>query len=189
MKKVLLLLLALAMIPNLSAQTIRLPQEAKGTNYHEYSLDNSGFWCAIEGTVSSSVVTDHKNAQRGMASYVCGFRFNEYLRIGLGVGANYYFNGNENVRGNESAFTVPVYFDVRGQMLSQYTREIVPYWSLDIGANFGDGFFVSPTIGMRIGQRRSAFLLGINYAVGEIKALPKYPSTIHFVGLKLGYEF
>lgn len=189
MKKTFLLFIALAMMPNLLAQVVHLPNEARDTNYREFSLENSGFWCAIEGTASSSIVFNHKNAQRAMGCFVCGYRLNEYLRLGLGVGINNYFNGNSSLRGDKVAFTGPIYVDIRGQFVSQYTREIVPYWSLDLGTNIGDGFYLSPTIGMRIGQRRSAFLLGLNYSVGEIKSLPIYPSTISFVGLKLGYEF
>ena len=192
-KQIRVLLTSLMLITTvpLFAQSVLLPQEAKNPSFRDYSLEQSGFWCSVEGTVASSFIFDRRNLQRAIIAFTCGYRFNEYLRVGVGMGGNCYFNGNKKVRGDYNMFTMPVFLDFRGNILSQEVRELVPYWSLDVGANFGEGFFVSPTIGMRIGQRRNSFLLGLNYTLGEMKTPFRdlYPSNIHYIGLRLGYEF
>ena len=190
-KKLFLVAVLFTLIPNLYAQVVRLPQEAKQQKYHEYSLDDRGFWLAVEGSAASSVIMNHHNFQRATVSVACGYRLSEFLRFGVGLGGHCYINGNKSVRGNNNMFTMPVFFDMRGNIVSQDVREIVPYWSVDVGANLGDGFFVSPTLGMRIGEPRKAFLIGLSYTIGEIDTtIPHvFPSYIHQLGLKIGYEF
>lgn len=188
---VLLVLFLFLMIPTIHAQVVRLPQEPNSQEFLDYSLKDNGFWCAVEGTVNSSIIMHHRNLQRAALSFVGGYRINEFIRFGAGLGADCYFNGNSKVRSEKSMFTLPVFFDIRGNMTSQLIREIVPYWSLDIGANVGDGFFFSPTIGMRIGEQRRALLLGLSYMVGKLRTTAPviYPEYVNYLGFKIGYEF
>ncbi len=190
MKKLIFLIATLALTQLLCAQ-VRLPNEPKQPSYHDYSLDDSGSWCAIEATGSSTIILDKRNAQRVSFAFSGGYRFNEYFRLGCGIGGACYVNGNNVLRKDKNEFTMPIFIDLRGNILSQQIREVVPYWSVDIGSYLGDGFFFSPTLGMRIGQFRNALLLGLNYNIGEVKRNKHiYPSgATHFLGLKIGYEF
>lgn len=190
-RSVFLVFLLFSFITMSFAQVVHLPQEAKPLKYRDYSLEESGFWFAIEGTAASSIILNHRNIQRAILSFTGGYRINESFRIGAGLGGNCYFLGNKEVRGDENRFTMPIYLDLRGSITSQEVRTIAPYWSFDIGANLGDGFFVSPTIGFRFGEKRNSFLLGFNYTIGKMNTTFNdiYPSTTHYLGLKLGYEF
>ncbi len=129
--------------------------------------------------------------QRSFLTFTVGYRLNEFLRGGVGLGVNCYFNGNEKVRGTVNKWTMPVFLNLRGNIVSQDARGVVPYWSLDGGALLGDGYFISPTIGIRIGQHRNSFLIGLNYAIGDIDTSKGeiYSNPVNFLGLKLGYEF
>lgn len=191
MKKHILIIALLLAGMQLCAQEIRLPEEPKPLKYKDFSIENSGVWYAVEIAAASSVVLNHKNTRRSMLTFTIGYRLNEFIRAGVGLGVNCYFNGNADVRGDVNKYTMPVYFNLRGNFLSQDVRSIVPYWSLDGGANLGDGYFVSSTFGIRIGQNRSSFLFGLNYAVGDIDThyAEVYKNPIHFLGFKLGYEF
>lgn len=190
-RNLLVLLLLSFMIPKSYSQDVRLPQEAKPLKFRDYTLQENGFWFAIEGTAASSIILNHRNVQRAILSFTGGYRINESFRIGAGLGGNCYFLGNKEVRGDENMLTMPVYLDLRGSITSQEVRTIAPYWSFDIGANLGDGFFVSPTIGFRFGEIRNSFLLGFSYTIGKMNTTFDniYPSTTHYLGLKLGYEF
>ena len=50
-----------------------------------------------------------------------------------------------------------IFVNARGNFISQEVREIVPYWSVDIGGAIRDGFMFTPSFGCRIGEQRSAF--------------------------------
>lgn len=185
------LIVLLSLLAKLNAQVVQLPSEAKSVKYCDYSLENSGFWFSVEGAASTSLILNHQNAQRAELTIGGGYRFNEYLRIGLGLGGNFYFNGNKRMRGEENATTIPVFLNLRGSMISQTVREVVPFWSVNVGTYAGDGVFLSPTIGMRIGEKRNSFLIGICYTLGKMNTSLDniYPNTVSFLGLKLGYEY
>jgi hypothetical protein len=82
-----------------------------------------------------------------------------------------------------------LYADFRGNIISQQDRSLVPYWSFDIGAEIRNGFFFSPTIGVRIGEGRSSFLVGLNYRYGSVKTWKDDNDMRSMFALKLGYEF
>ena len=185
LKKITILFAAICIVSQLSAQ-VRLPEKPTTYEHKEYQLNETGFWCAAEAGISTSLIIDGPNAQRTDISIIGGYRFNDFFRIGLGVGCNYYFNNNFALRGNHSAVTVPVFANFRGNFMSQRVREIVPFWSVNLGANVGDGMFVSPTIGARFGELRNAWLVGLNYTLADVKV---YPKAVSFIGIKLGYEF
>lgn len=188
--RLIIMLVMVAFSVEVGAQDIRLPQKPRRAAYHDYSMDDAGFWCAVEGNVGSSLILNHKNTQRGGATFTGGYRLNEFLRFGVGLGVNYYFAGNEDVRTRQSGLTMPVFANVRGNIISHEDREMVPYWSVNVGGSIGDGAFFSPTIGMRFGQPRSAFLLGLNYTLAEVKVrTPDYSKNVNFFALTLGYEF
>ena len=173
-----------------SAQSdVRLPEKPKRPKYVEPSRIENGFWFALESGASSSLVFNHKNAQRATGSFVGGYMFSEFIKLGVGIGANYYFNNNDAMRKSNIECSMPIYIDARGSILSQEYYTCVGYWSVDIGGAIRDGFFFSPTIGLRIGQKRNSFIMGFNYTLQEIDAHHHYPNPVSFFGMKLGYEF
>jgi hypothetical protein len=95
------------------------------------------------------------------------------------------------LRDNDVAWTMPVFVDLRGNLGSQEVRNCVPYWSMDFGAIVNDGVFFSPTIGLRFGEKRNSWLLGLSYTISQIdnNKLLDYPSSVSFVSLKAGFEF
>ncbi len=189
-KKILLAFLLLFTTGQMFAQrNIRLPERPNRPAYIDHSEKDDGFWCALEGNVGSSIVFNHDNAVRAGLSFIGGYMVNEYLKLGLGIGGNCYATNNDVIRDTSIEWTMPLFFDARGNIVTQETRNFVPYWSVDVGAAIRDGFFFSPTIGMRIGQKRDSWLLGISYTVQQIDAIANYPETISVVSLKLGYEF
>jgi hypothetical protein len=62
---------------------------------------------------------------------------------------------------------------------------------LDFGAAVNDGVFLSPTVGLRFGEKRNSWLLGVSYTVSQIdnNKITGYPSSVSFVSLKAGFEF
>lgn len=188
MKRILFAIL-LILTTGLTVAQVRLPERPKRPVYVDHSELDNGFWCAVEGTVGSSILFNENNAQRMGLVVTGGYMVNEYFKIGVGLGTKYYFNHNERLRNTSIPWVIPVYLDIRGNMLSQEVRNFVPYWSVDIGAMVRDGIFFSPTIGMRFGEKRSSWLLGLNFTVQEIKNIPTESKAVCFLGIKAGYEF
>lgn len=57
-----------------------------------------------------------------------------------------------------------------------------------------DGFMLRPTVGLRVGLERSAFLVGLGYVGQDLSTysrdnLRKTRRFVNFITLKLGYEF
>lgn len=173
-----------------------LPSEKNTNSYKDYSFYDKGFWCAVELQGGYSCNIDSYNVALSELDIVGGYRFNEYFRAGLGLGVRYYFN-NEKVRYSDIKWAFPIFANVRGNIISGESRTVVPYYSVDLGGTIRDGFMFRPTIGLRIGESRSAFLVGLSYMGQTLKSykagkdntiVPDYEYT-SFVTLKLGYEF
>ena len=75
---------------------------------------------------------------------------------GLGVGFNYYFNGNDE------SCSLPVFAHFRSDLLE---NEITPYVDLRVGYSFLDvkGFYINPSVGCRFELNDN---LGINVGIG-----------------------
>lgn len=84
---------------------------------------------------------------------------------------------------------MPIFLNARGNFISQDVREIVPFWSVDLGGVIRDGFMFTPSIGARIGEQRSAFLVSLGYSLRTINAKENHTKTRNYIVLKLGYEF
>jgi hypothetical protein len=83
---------------------------------------------------------------------------------------------------------------VRGNFIPTQYRSVVPYYSFSIGGSIRDGFFFRPTVGLRIGQQRSAFLVSLSYVGQSMKGYKwnkelKYVDYVSFISLGIGYEF
>ncbi len=87
---------------------------------------------------------------------------------------------------------MPLYATLRGNIIPSEYRNIVPYYSFDMGASIRDGFMVRPGIGIRVGQNRNAFLINLSYLGQNIIATEynqRKNKFTSFVMLKVGYEF
>lgn len=189
-KKSVLICLLLSSLGVMSVQSqVRLPERPNRPSYVDHSELDNGFWCAVEATGGSSIMYNHTNAQRAGITVTGGYMVNEYLKLGIGFGANSYVNHNEPMRRTDNTWTLPLYADVRGNLISQESRNFVPYWSMDVGGAIGDGFFFSPTIGMRFGEKRDSWLLGVSYGLYSIRESAGFPQYVSFASLKIGYEF
>lgn len=152
-----------------------------------------GFWCAFEVGAGSSVRVNHTNRMYGEGDFVFGYRGSQYARIGIGVGYRYYFNQVPDFRDSRVNWAIPLYFNLRGNLLGHAYRSIVPYYSIDLGGAFRDGLMARPAIGFKFGVDRSSFLVSLNYTAQQLPLINKdgerKRQVLSFLGLKLGYEF
>lgn len=169
-----------------------IPTEYEPGRYVDYTEFTQGFWCSVELQGAYSCHIENNNGGLTELDIVGGYRFNEYFRLGFGLGARYYFN-NEKIRHSDIEWSFPIFLNARGNIIPAEHRSIVPYYSVDLGGTIRDGVMFRPTIGVRFGEPRSAFLVGITYLGQSLKApieVGKYERDYtSFVGLKLGYEF
>lgn len=150
--------------------------------------NDTGFWMSAQVNGSYSVFISNKCTPWTELDVVGGYRFNQYLKVGVGFGGRYYFENNR-LRSNNVKWSFPVFATVRGNFVPDDYRSVTPYYSLDLGAAIRDGFMWRPTVGLRIGQSRSAFLVGITYTGQSLKYKTGKDRYISGVGLTLGYEF
>lgn len=190
MKKILLFMLAFTATVAANAQyrEVKLPNAPQQTNYKNYETEEKGFWCAIEAEGGSSIMVHNTNMQYANLSWTGGYRINEFLRFGAGFGVRYYVS-NADVRNTDNKFGIPIFANVRGNFMSAYDRDGVPFWSLNIGGITNEGFFASPTFGYSFGGLRNNFQIGISYTITSFKNCNKTNMAYSYLGLKLGYEF
>lgn len=165
----------LMMVPALaqSHTDYTLPEQPKRAKYIDFPSQDKGLWFAAQVTpalcFSEGFLTQ--------ADLMLGYRTGEFFKIGPGVSPGL-LNGS---------FLMPIYLDVRGNIISQESRMAVPYWSLDAGYTIGDvykGIYVSPTVGVRVGMPRNDFIAGLTYIFQKVPG-----SAVNSVGIRLGYEF
>lgn len=176
----------------------RLPEitEKKVEQYHNYAENQTGFFCAAELAGGYSCRLEKSNFGFLELDAVGGYRFNEYLNVGAGMGARYYF-ANNLIRYSTAKWAGPMFIDVRGQFIPHQFRNFVPYYSFDIGGTIRDGFMLRPTLGLRIGEPRSAFIVGISYTGQDLTSFRrdelgqkmKTNKFVSFITLKVGYQF
>lgn len=189
MKKVFLMLALLVCISaNAQYRDVKLPKAPQKSNYKNYETEESGFWCAAEFEGGSSIMQHSKNLQYSNLSWTGGYRINEFLRFGLGLGVRYYLNNSE-LRHSDNKFEIPIFANVRGNFISADDRDGVPFWSLNVGGITHDGLFASPTVGYSFGGVRNNFQVGLSYTIGGFKNCNSKHVTYSYLGVKLGYEF
>ena len=178
-----------------SKEDVVLPKDPKNPKYKHFEEFEKGYWIAGEVMGGGSIMHGKKNVGFTQLSVVNGYRVNDFFRVGIGLGVRYYIeNSNRRVKSSEWSF--PVYLDMRGNFTSQRVDRIAPFWMLDTGVAFTDGFFVSPTFGVKFGGHRSNFLLGLTYLGQNLRAYAPVEDGVkktfefnHFLALKVGYEF
>lgn len=183
------LLLALAAVGNAQERVIKMPKAPKQSKHTEFSLKEKGYWWSADVAVGSALAFHEKILLTTGINFVNGYRFDDYLRIGIGIGAQYHALHNDDIRNTDIKWTMPIFLNARGNFISQEVREIVPFWSVDLGGVIRDGFMFTPSIGARIGEQRSAFLVSLGYSLRTIDTKVNHEKTRNYIVLKLGYEF
>ena len=173
-----------------------VPTATHDSNLGVLSEMENGFWFAVEAGAGVSCRFSKSNRAFGEGDIVFGYRFNQYAKAGVGVGFRYYFNAYPEFRSTAIDGSFPVYFNLRGNLLGDMYRSVVPYYNIDVGAAIRDGAMIRPGIGLRMGQRRSAFLLGISYLAQQLPQLvatdggvTRERKWMSFACVKIGYEF
>jgi len=172
---------------------VKMPEESGlGTSDSRYFDRADGFF--ISGELSGAYSLNRKNRDIGYTELdaTAGYRVSEYFRGGIGLGARMYFH--DKVRDMDHSWGLPLFLNARGNFIPTAYYNVVPFWSMDIGTTFPDGFMIRPSIGIRVGQQRSAFLVSVAYVGQQIREIaPAGSGTEHnfksFISLKLGYEF
>ncbi len=190
------LLLAAGSVFGQENQVLRMPEITNSDTQKNYSAQETGFWIAAEAVGGYSCRISNSNFSLAEVDVTAGYRFNEYLRVGAGFGGRYYFDNNK-VRFRTEKWAFPLYVNVRGNFIPTNYRTTVPYYSFDIGGTILDGFMMRPTVGLRIGQQRSAFLIGLTYTGqsltgytwNEFGTRDPHTKFVSFISLKVGYEF
>lgn len=187
MKRLVPILSFLLLAGVLRAQDVRLPEQPDN-RYVYYSGLESGWWMAVEpgftvGSVNSSTLLTAR------ASLVTGYRFSQYLRVGVGVAPAFCF-AHEAI--DNGTLLMPVFAHLRGNFIEDQTRMFSPFWGFDAGYGIGDGLYLSPAIGLRAGLHRHSFVFSLGYMFQQLDgSLPKGMKSddYHAFLLKLGYEF
>lgn len=169
-------------------RNIILPQVPSQHNYKDYSMKDKGFWIAAEAEGASSVMQEKPNMQYAAATITAGYRFNEYIRIGAGLGARVYVH-NAELRDPSRRCCIPLFVNARGNFMCKHNRKSVPYWSMNLGGVTCEGFYANPTLGYSFGGLRNNFLLGISYTLSTFKDAGGTHRAYSYFGIKLGYEF
>ncbi len=190
MRKIIFSLVVLAIGVTAQAQyrDVKLPEKPQQTRYTDFEHKEKGFWCALDLDGGSSIMRDTPNMQYVNLAFTGGYRFGEFLRIGAGIGGRYYFN-NADFRNTANEFGVPLFANARGNFMSAYDRDGVPFWSFNVGGITNEGFFANPTIGYSFGGLRNNFQIGLSYTITSFKDCAKTNRAYSYFGLKLGYEF
>ena len=167
---------------------VKLPEKPKQTGYRDYENQDYGFWFATEVEGGSTLKGDGLSMQFADAAVTAGYRFNQFLKVGVGVGGRYYFNNGE-VRGEDSKWGVPVFANVRGNIISAYDRGAVPFWSVRLGTIINEGLYFSPSVGYSFGGMHNNFQLSVAYVLTNPKYFTLERQTTSAFTLRLGYEF
>lgn len=196
--KRMMIIVGLALLATISAGAqehtdYKLPEKPKRAAYVHYADLDKGLWFAVQASVHTVFAygsTDKATALQGV-ELIAGYRFGEFFRLGGGVAIRHYLAPSDGfpIGKNKMMFGInalPVFLDLRGNIISQESRMAVPYWSFDAGYAVNEGLFLSPTVGVRIGRPRNDFIAGITYYMQKNDALNK---IMHGFGLRIGFEF
>ena len=166
------LLLGISSMSFAQDNEITLPQKPKRAKFVDYSVKETGYWLAAQAGVSY-----YAGNLFGQFDFVNGYRFSEFLKIGVGVSPRIGLK------------SIPVYVDLRGNFFSQADSMFAIWWNVDGGYAFNNGgIYVSPSAGLRFGGIRHNFIVGINYMLQGQENAEDHP-LLHAVGLRIGYEF
>ena len=180
-KLIILAFFVLMAVPSFAQnhQDYTLPDAPKRSRYIDYPSQYKGLWFAVQATPAYASL----EGITGQVDFILGYRTGEWFRVGAGVSPKF---------STEAGFGLPVYLDLRGNIISQESRMAVPYWSFDAGytiSSTNSGLYLSPTLGVRVGMPRNNFIAGLTYIMQQLPSPVSSSRLSHGVGLRIGYEF
>lgn len=171
---------------------VKMPTERhEGIVVKDYVEYDRGFFMSGELSGAWSLNSGRDNLGLVELDATAGYRFSDFFRAGIGIGARRYID-SDHVRYMSHDWGMPLFVNIRGNFVPTDYRTVVPFWSVDVGTTFPDGVMVRPTVGIRVGEKRSAFVASVGYLGQDIRTLPvndKKRTFYSFITLKLGYEF
>lgn len=174
---------------------VKTPQEPKVAKYIDYSDLDKGWWCAVEAHAGGSWYGDYQRMGVFALTVTNGYRVSEFIKIGIGIGARYNLNYDPDYATYlsehkiQAPMSVPIFLNLRGNIISQRSRMCVPFWNADIGYAVLDNFFFDAGIGFRVGAKRHNFVMSANFMGQAIKYVPENSSFGYGLLFKIGYEF
>jgi len=180
--------------------------KAPRSRYKDFSEQSKGFWAGVDLMAGANV--DHQYSISGSVpidlQFTFGYRFSEFLQLGVGGGFRFYANNDQarsyrNSQGKyeDYGWAFPLYGQARGLFYSGQSRSVVPFWQMSIGHTFNDGFMLSPALGLRFGSaERHHFNLGLHYTAqwtwhrtDLIGGPAREFGPLHILQLRFGYQF
>lgn len=165
-----------------------MPEVKNDPTLTDMTDNSTGFWMRGRLTGSCSLFLTETCTPLLDLDIAGGYMFNQHIKAGIGFGGRYYFN-NKKLRNNSVAWSFPIFATVTGNIIDDTYRSVVPYYSFDLGGAIRDGFMFRPTIGIRVGQRRSSLLLGLTYTGQQLRYKTDKDRFVSSLGLSVGYEF
>lgn len=175
-------------VNKISYRAPKLPKTGADPDLKDMADNETGFWCSAQLGASYTVMLGHHNSPWTEVDFSGGYRFNQFLKVGVGLGFRYYCD-NSGLRDNKFSVSFPLYLTVRGNILRETYRTVTPYYSFDLGGAIRDGFMWRPSFGIRVGQSRSAFLVGVAYTGQSLRYYTGKNKYVSSLGLSVGYEF
>lgn len=147
--------------------TVVVPETPKRAAYIDYETQKKGWWCSVEVMGGGTVDVNYNPSLYNIGiSFINGYRFNQFIQIGIGLGFRYYLpstniqnqtyygiNGlyepkhqqytQTDINGNKyvgAPWSIPLFIDLRGNLISNDTRTVVPYWAFDFGYSFSNNY-------------------------------------------------
>lgn len=195
MKKISILLVMLVLAVCASAQdnqVKRIPGKGYDPNQQQYTQFERSVWFSAEVLGGASCHLKGHNMGLAELDFTVGYRFSQYLKVGVGIGPRYYIEQG-NLRRSDIKWGMPIFATVRGNLIPGKYRSVVPYWGIEVGASVRDGAFFRPSLGLRIGEPRQAFTIALSYMGQDIATynseMEKVGKFTNFACLRLGYEF
>ncbi len=175
-------------VNKISYKAPKMPKVGIDPDLKDMADYETGFWCSAQLNAGYTVMLDHHNSPWTEVDFSGGYRFNQFLKIGLGLGCRYYCD-NSRLRHKDIRVAFPLYVTVMGNILRDTYRTVTPYYSFDIGGAICDGFMWRPSLGIRVGQSRSAFLVALVYTGQSLRYITGNKNYVSSLGLSVGYEF
>jgi hypothetical protein len=154
------------------SSVVVVPETPKRAKYIDYASQDKGWWCSVEVMGGGSVDVNYDPALYPLGiSFINGYRFNQFIEIGIGLGFRYYIpstsiqnqtyygiNGlyepkhqqysQTDNSGNTyvgAPWSIPLFIDLRGNLISNDTRTVVPYWAFYFGYSFSNYYLNGTT--------------------------------------------
>ena len=170
----------------------RMPGVAELPQRENLALDENPFWISAEAIGGYSLRIGAHNLGMAEVDVSAGYRFNEFLKAGIGLGPRFYFD-QQYLRYTNARWSMPLFLTARGNIISQQYRQATPWWGLEIGGAIKDGFMLRPTIGLKFGEFRHNFTIGVSYMGQNMKGYTNdfrlKNRFVSMICLRIGYEY